>query len=131
MESGTTVDWPVFIGVTLILCGFAAGATGRALAATWRPVWWTLPYAALLGFVDRFIHWSLFDGDLLAPAGYAVDTAALVAIALVAYRITQVARMVRQYPWLYRRSGLFSWQAIAHAGAGEEFTQNSVNLERN
>ena len=28
------IDWPIFIGVTLILCGFAAYATGRALATT-------------------------------------------------------------------------------------------------
>ena len=58
-------------------------------------------YAALLGFLDRFIHWSLFDGDLLSPAGYLLDTAVLIAIALVAYRITQATKMVRQYPWLY------------------------------
>jgi len=126
-----TIDWPVFIGVTLILAGFASAATGRALAATWRPAWWALPYAALLGLVDRFIHYALFDGVLLAPAAYAMDTAVLLVIALVSYRVTQVARMVRQYPWLYRRAGLFSWRAVAHAGDGEEFAENSANLERN
>jgi len=131
MENGMTIDWPVFIGVTLILFGFAAAATGRALAATWRPAWWALPYAVLLGLVDRFLHWSLFDGALLDPAGYAVDTAVLLAIALISFRITQAARMVRQYPWLYRRAGLFSWRAIAHTGDGEEFAENSANLERN
>jgi Domain of unknown function (DUF6867) len=131
MESGMAIDWPVFIGVTLVLSGFAAGATGRALAATWRPAWWIVPYAVLLGLVDRFLQWSLFDGVLLAPAAYAVDTAVLLAIALIAYRITRVARMLRQYPWLYRRTGLFSWRAIAHPGDGEELVQNSANLERN
>jgi hypothetical protein len=35
--------WPVFVGVTVILCGFTAFATGRALAGTWRPMWWTAP----------------------------------------------------------------------------------------
>jgi len=131
MESDTIVDWPVFIGVTVILFGFAVAATGRALASTWRPAWWALPYSAMLGLLDRFIHWSLFDGELLAPAAYAVDTIILLAIALIAYRITQVARMVRQYPWLYRRAGLFSWRAIAHTGDDEEFAENSANLERN
>jgi len=131
MENGAGIDWPVFIGVTLVLFGFAASATGRALAATWRPAWWALPYAALLGLVDRFIQWSLFDGTLVSPVAYVVDTAILVAIALISYRITQVSKMVRQYPWLHRRAGLFSWRAIAHTGSNEEFTENSANLERN
>lgn len=107
-----TIDWPVFIGVTLILCGFAAYATGRALATTWRPARWCVLYSALLGAADRFIHWSLFDGVLLSPAGYLIDTVILIAVALTAYRITQAGKMVRQYPWLYRRTGPFSWQSI-------------------
>jgi hypothetical protein len=133
-DSGA-IDWPVFIGVTLILVGFAAYATGRALAATWRPAYWAAIYAALLGAGDRFIQYALFDGDLLSPLGYAMDTATLVIIALASYRITQVTRMVRQYPWLYRRAGLFSWRSIARdgamAGSGEEILQNRPNLEKN
>ena len=124
MESGALIDWPVFIGVTLVLAGFAAQATGRALAATWRPAYWAVFYAALLGFLDRFIHWSLFDGDLLSPAGYLLDTAVLIAIALVSYRITQATKMVRQYPWLYRRAGLFSWRRIAKPAGDEENAYN-------
>lgn len=117
---GFAIDWPVFIGVTLILFGFAAYATGRALAATWRPARWAIFYTALLGLFDRFIHYSLFGGDLLSLTGYLLDTAVLIAIALAAYRITQAGKMVRQYPWLYRRSGPFSWREIAHAEPGED-----------
>ena len=102
--------WPVFLGVTVVLCGFAALATGRALAGTWRPIWWTVPYCLLLALVGRFLQWSLFDGELLSPTGYAVDAAVLTAVGLAAYRVTQAARMVRQYPWLYVRAGLFSWR---------------------
>lgn len=124
-ESGSfDFDWPVFFGVTVILCGFAAFSTGRALAATWRPVRWAVLYAALLGAVDRFLHWSLFDGQLLSPVGYLVDTAILIVIAMAAYRLTQASKMVRQYPWLYRRSGLFSWREAAHAGRPEDLAQN-------
>jgi hypothetical protein len=114
------IDWPVFVGVTLILFGFAAYATGRALAITWRPARWAVFYTALLGLFDRFIHYALFDGDLLSLPGYLIDTAALILIALAAFRMTQAAKMVQQYPWLYRRSGLFSWREIANAGAGED-----------
>lgn len=123
-DSGIFIDWPVFVGVTCILFGFAAFATGRALAATWRSPYWAAFYAALLGLVDRFIHWSLFDGALLSVPGYLTDTAVLVAIALVAYRATQAAKMVRQYPWLYRRAGLFSWRPIAHTADDEEVAQH-------
>ena len=38
-----------FLGLTLLLFGAAALATGRALARHWRPAWQTLPYAVLLG----------------------------------------------------------------------------------
>ena len=108
--------WPVFLGVTVVLCGFAAFATGRALAGTWRPIWWTVPYCLLLALVGRFLQWSLFDGELLSLTGYAVDAAVLTAVGLVAYRVTQAARMVRQYPWLYVRAGLFTWRP---AGPGD------------
>jgi hypothetical protein len=115
-SDGFAIDWPVFIGVTLILCGLAAYATGRALATTWRPVRWAVLYCALLGAADRFVHWSLFEGDLLSPLGYLIDTATLIVIALITYRVTQAGKMVRQYPWLYRRTGPFSWQPIGRAG---------------
>lgn len=131
MDERALIDWPVFIGVTLVLCGFAAQATGRALAATWRPAHWAALYAALLGLVDRFIHWSLFGGDLLSPAGYALDTSILIVIALLAYRTTQATKMVRQYPWLYRRAGPFAWRPIVSAVGGEESGKPAAILEKN
>jgi ABC-type uncharacterized transport system permease subunit len=100
----------VFIGVTLCVMGFAAYMTGQAVATTWKPPWHALAYALLLGLVDRFLVYALFEGELLSLAGYALDTAVLVAIALVAFRLAQVRTMVRQYPWLYARSGPFSWR---------------------
>jgi len=131
MGSSGAIDWPIFIGVTVILVGFAAQATGRALAATWRSAYWVAPYAALLGLLDRFIGWALFNGNLLSPAGYILDTAVLAAIALVAYRITRAARMVRQYPWLYRRTGLFSWRPLAHTAEDEDNADTRTVLEKN
>jgi hypothetical protein len=125
---GFAIDWPVFIGVTLVLCGMAALATGRALAVTWRPARWAVLYGALLGATDRFIHWSLFAGDLLSPVGYLMDTAILIAFALIAYRITRAGKMVRQYPWLYRRAGPFSWQAIGGGGGSEDFWKNRKQI---
>ncbi len=103
-------SWPVFIGLTVLLMGFASFMTGQAVAKTWQPMWQVVPYAVLLGFVDRFLTWSLFEGDLFSLSGYIVATLVLLAIAALAYRLTLVRNMVNQYPWLYQRSGLLGWR---------------------
>lgn len=104
---------PVFIGVTVLFMGGCAFMAGQALAATWRPLWQVFPYALGLGLADRFLGFALFGGRLLSVPGYAVDTAVLLLIALAAYRMTQARRMVTQYPWLYRRAGLFGWRPLS------------------
>lgn len=110
MESilGTSVG--VFLGITVALIGFAAFMTGQALANTWKPMWHAVVYAILLGFVDRFLTFALFEGELLSLGGYLIDTAVLVVIILLAFRISQARKMVGQYPWLYERAGLFGWR---------------------
>ena len=100
----------MFVGLTLVLMGFAAFMTGQALANTWKPVWHAVVYSMLLGIVDRFLNFALFDGELLSISGYLVDAAVLSLIALVAFRLTQARKMVTQYPWLYRPAGLFGWR---------------------
>lgn len=110
MEELTGVSLGVFFGLTVVVMGFAAYATGQALADTWKPWWQAVVYAVLLGLGDRFLGFALFDGELLSLSGYLIDTAVLVAIALVAYRFTLAGKMVRQYPWLYLRAGPFGWR---------------------
>ncbi len=105
----------VFIGLTVFGMGFAAFMIGQVVATTWKPAWQAVAYALLLGLGDRFLTFALFQGKLLSPTGYLADTAVLVAIALIAYRINLARRMVSQYPWLYRRTGLFSWHTIDEA----------------
>jgi hypothetical protein len=99
-----------FFGLTVLLFGAAAIATGRALARHWRPVWQALPYALLLGIGDRFLLYALFGGELLSASGYAIAVVILLSCSLLAYCATQARLMVRQYPWLYAPAGLFSWQ---------------------
>ena len=99
-----------FLGLTLLLFGGAALATGRALARHWRPAWQTLPYAALLGLGDRFLLYALFDGELVSASGYAIGALILLLLALLAYRLTLVRGMVRQYPWLHESAGPLSWR---------------------
>ncbi len=101
---------PAFIVVTVIVMGFASFMTGLGLANTWRPMWQTVLYSVLLGFADRFLTWSLFEGELFHLSGYIIDTLVLLAICSVAYRLTLTRRMVTQYPWIYQRSGPFTWR---------------------
>ena len=101
----------VFIFVTLIVFGGGAFLMGQALAETWRPAWQNLPYGLLLALVNRFIDWSLFAGVFASIWLLLLDAAVLIGIAFFAYRITQVRKMVTQYPWLYERAGLFFWRS--------------------
>ncbi|WP_260293946.1 DUF6867 family protein [Sedimenticola hydrogenitrophicus] len=103
---------PVFIGVTLVLFGGAGYMMGQAVAITWRPLRQVFLYALLLGAGDRFLVFALFDGELISLGGYLIDTTAITLIALLAFRVTRVNRMISQYPWLYRRTGLLSWTEI-------------------
>jgi len=105
-----------FLGLTLLLFGAAATATGRALARNWRPIWQALPYAALLASGDRFLLYALFDGELWSATGYVLAGAILLLLCLLAYRVTQARLMVRQYPWLYAPAGPLSWRDLPPAG---------------
>ena len=39
-----------------------------------------------------------------------IAAALLLAVAALAFRVTQAGCMVAQYPWLYERAGLFAWR---------------------
>jgi len=105
---GTT--WPVFIGITILLMGFASFMAGQAVANTWRPMGQVVPYSLLLGLADRFLTWSLFQGQLFLLSGYIIDSLVLMGIAALAYRLTLAHKMVTQYPWVYERTGPFTWR---------------------
>ena len=92
---GTTPG--VFFGLTLVIMGFAGYMTGMGLANTWRPVWQPILYTALLGFADRFLVFALFEGELFSLTGYLIDSTALIAIALFAYRSSQARLMVIRF----------------------------------
>ena len=110
MESLIDAPVAVFIGVTLVLFGGASWLTGQALAGTWRPVWQAFIYGPLLAAVDRFLIYALFEGDLASLPAFLFHGALLLAIMLLAYRMTRARRMVSQYPWLYERAGPFTWR---------------------
>lgn len=100
----------VFIGLTVILAGSAGYMTGQALAATWRPFWHALPYAFLMAAANRFLAFALFGEDLGSLSGFVAGFLVIFALAGAGFRLTRVAKMVSQYPWLYERAGFFSWR---------------------
>ena len=69
-------------------------------------------YSILLGLADRFLVFALFEGVLLSLSGFITHTLTVMLIASGAFRIARAHNMVHQYPWLYKRSGLFGWEAI-------------------
>lgn len=103
----------VFFALTVIFTGGCAIMTGSALARTWRPFWQCLVYAPLLAMGDRFLVYALYQGELLNLSGYLLDTTLLTVFTTTAFRTAKAALMVRQYPWLYERSGVFTWRRIA------------------
>ena len=101
-----------YLGLVVVIAGFAAFLTGQAVAGSWKPVWQLLPYGLLLAVAARFLFFALFKGELLAFPGFLVDAALMIAIALFAWRVTNVRKMVSQYPWLYRRTGLLAYRPL-------------------
>ena len=99
--------------VTGVIGGGAAWLSGRAIAGTWRPLGHVIGYMMLLGTAVRFVHFSLFDGTLLSLPSYAADTLYLIVAGTLAWQITRVNQMVRQYNWLYQRASLLTWRERA------------------
>ncbi|MFN4088886.1 MAG: DUF6867 family protein [Alphaproteobacteria bacterium] len=99
-----------YLGLVVVIMGGAAFLTGQAVAGTWKPAWQLLPYGFLLAVAARFLLFALFQGDLLALPGFAIDVALMIAIAAFAFRVTRVRKMISQYPWLYRRAGLLGYR---------------------
>ncbi len=100
-----------FFGLTLVLFGLAAAASGRELAEGWRPAWQMIPAALLLAVADRFLHHALFGAPLASPGGLAAAAAVLGLIMSGAFFYARARKMVRQYPWLYEPKGLLTWRA--------------------
>jgi hypothetical protein len=100
----------LFVLVTVLMGGWAAWMTGRAMASTWQPYLLCVGYLLLLAGAVRFIHYALFGGTLLSIHYYLVDAAVLLVIGSIGFRHTRAGQMARQYPWLYERLGPLTWR---------------------
>ncbi|ACL56732.1 DUF6867 family protein [Methylobacterium nodulans] len=100
----------LFLLVTVVMGGWAAWMTARGIALGWRPYWQVVLALGLLGLAVRFIHFALFEGTMLSPHYYLVDTLVLLLIGSVGYRATRARQMTTQYRWLYERTGPLTWR---------------------
>jgi len=108
----------LFLLVTVFLGGGAAWLSGRAVASTWRPWWHVAAYMLILGGAVRFIHFALFEGTLLSPQYYAVDTLVCLILGFLGYRVTRAGQMTTQYAWINVRAGMLNWRRRTDAIAG-------------
>jgi hypothetical protein len=120
MRSAGSFDPLLFAILTVVIMGGAGWLTGKAVANDWRPLRQAIAGCIALGFADRFLVYALFKGALLSLPGFLLDTAVIVAIGAVAWRVTQARKMVTQYPWLYRHAGPFAWRRRDDAPAEVE-----------
>ena len=102
----------IFLLLTVILGGAAAWATGRAIAATWRPLWQVPIYGLLLAVAVRFLHFALFEEPLLAVGNFLVSALVLLSATGAGYRLERVRAMTTQYDWVYVGAGRFGWQLV-------------------
>ena len=99
--------------VTVVMGGWAAWMTGRAMALTWGSYLQLVAYLLLLAGFVRFIHYALFGGTLLSLHFYLVDAVVLLVLGSLGFRYVRTRQMTTQYRWLYERTGPFSWRERA------------------
>ena len=71
----------------------------------------------ILGLAVRFLHFALFEGTLLSPQFYGVDTVVCLFFGFLGFRATRVAQMTTQYGWINARAGFLRWARRSGAAA--------------
>lgn len=107
------VNWADFLVITVLIGGWAAWMTGRAIAGTWRPYWHVVAYMLPFALFVRWVHFALFHGTLTSLWYFLVDFAVVLALASLGYRTVRAKQMSTQYRWLYAKAGPFGWRRQA------------------
>jgi hypothetical protein len=104
----TDYGWLAFAVLT-VLGVAAAVATGRSFAGSWSPRWLIAPAMLALAAAVQFLHYALFQEDLLSAHYYLVTLIILLAAAFFGYQSTRAKQMATQYSWAFEKVGL-SWR---------------------
>ncbi len=105
----TDYGWLAFVVLTA-LGAAAAVATGRSFARAWSPRGLIFPAIIVLAAAVQFLHYALFQEDLLSAHYYVVTLVLLLVAAMYGYQSTRAKQMSTQYSWAFEKSGL-SWRA--------------------
>ena len=100
-----------FVVLTLILGGAGAIASGRAVAGSWKSYLILPLYMLILSAAVQFLHYALFQEDLLSVRSFVTTLAFTLLAAGYGYRNRRADQMDTQYSWLYAKSGPLGWKA--------------------
>ena len=104
-------DYGLLAFIVLDALGAAAAfASGRAMASSWSPQWRIVPAAVALAAAVQFLHFALFQEDLLSLHYYLVTLALILLAAWVGYARMRARQMATQYSWAFEQVGL-TWRA--------------------
>jgi hypothetical protein len=104
-------DWALLAFIVLDGLGaLAAFATGRALAGGWSPLWRIAPAMVVLAAAVQFLHYALFQEELLSLHYYLVTFVLLFVVCWFGYAAMRARQMATQYSWAFERVGL-RWRA--------------------
>ena len=102
-----------FLIFTCILGGLSAFQTGRAIAQSWQPLWFLVPYALLLAATTRFLYYAILGQTLLSAHYFSVDFSVLLITGALGWCIKRRAQMITQYSWAYEQTGVLGWRKKA------------------
>jgi hypothetical protein len=104
-------DYGLLAFIVLDALGAAAAfASGRAMASSWSPQWRIVPAAVALAAAVQFLHFALFQEELLSLHYYLVTLALILLATWVGYARMRARQMATQYSWAFEQVGL-TWRA--------------------
>ena len=99
----------IFLVFSLLMMGFIAFLSGKAIAENWKHPLFMVCNSLLLSAANRFFIYALFEGVLLDAQAFFAHSILYFLIMFLSYRFMRSKKMATQYPWLYRRYCLFWW----------------------
>lgn len=100
-----------FLFITVLLGGWTAWRTGKAVAEGWGNLETVVVYIALLAVGIRFVHHALFGSSMLSFQYFVVDALILLFWAGCGFQFYRTRQMTEKYYWLYMRTTPISWRA--------------------
>jgi hypothetical protein len=85
----------------------ASIATGRSFATSWSPMLLIVPAMVVLAAAVHFLHYALFQENLLSAYYYGVTLLILLIFCALGYRSKRAAQMGSQYRWMFHSEGMF------------------------